>query len=156
MGLPELSTILWSERRLLELLVFKLEAQQLLLGSGRDRWLPQASDELELVLEELRHTEVLRAMEAGAVAAELGLGDDPSLAELADAAPVPFDDLLRQHRDALVELAAEVRDRSRHNYEALARGHATVRELLGVATAGARAGHRSEEPGSGLLLDEVL
>ena len=30
MGLPEVSTILWRERHLLELLVFKLDAQQLL------------------------------------------------------------------------------------------------------------------------------
>lgn len=73
MGLAELSSILWAERRLLELLVFKLESQQLLLGSGRDRWLPRSSDELEAVLEDLRHTEVLRAMEARAVATELGL-----------------------------------------------------------------------------------
>jgi len=154
MGLPELSTILWSERRLLELLAYKLESQQLLLGSGRDRWLPQSSDELEAVLEDLRHTEVLRAIEVRDVAADLGLGEDPSLAELAAAAPVPFDDLLRQHRDALLELAAEVRDRSRQNHEALARGQATVRELLGVVAA--RTPHGGDERGAGLLVDEVL
>lgn len=161
MGLPEVSTILWRERHLLELLVFKLDAQQLLIGSGRDRWLNHASDELESVLEELRHTELLRAVEVDDVAPTLGLGAGASLAELAMAAPAPFDDLLRQHREALVELAAEVRDRSRQNCDALARGQQAVRELISAAsaaTAGVPVGAGANDAGaaSGILVDRAL
>lgn len=157
MGLAEVSTILWRERHLLELLVFKLDAQQLLLGSGRDRWLIHASDELEHVLDELRHTELLRAVEVDGVAASLGLSPGASLAELADAAPVPFDSLLRQHREALLELAAEVRDRSRHNCEALARGQQAVRQLIATATASTSAGSALPDvAASGILVDEVF
>jgi hypothetical protein len=156
MGLPEVSTILWRERELLELLVYKLDAQRRLLGSGQERWLPQASDELEAVLDLLRHTELLRAIEVDALARELGVPPGPSLGELADQAPPPWDDLLRQHRAALLELAGEVRDHSVHNCEALARGAATVRELITTATTVGGPGRTDDEPSSGILLDQVL
>ena len=39
MSLSEVSNILWRERRLLELLVFKLEEEQLMLASGRSHTL---------------------------------------------------------------------------------------------------------------------
>src|SRR5438045_4734995 len=39
MGLAELSSILWRERDMLELLLFKLEEEQLVLAAGRTRWL---------------------------------------------------------------------------------------------------------------------
>ena len=163
MGLAGVSTILWRERRLLELLAFKLDAQQLLIGSGRDRWLHHATDELEDLLEELRHTELLRAVEVDAVAARSGLHANPSLSELADVSPAPFDELLREHRDALRELAAEVRDRSRQNHDALARGQAAVQDLLVAATAAAagpapRAGRRPGDVAAsrGIVLDEAL
>ena len=157
MGLPEVSTILWRERELLELLLYKLDAQRMLLGSGRDRWLPHVSDELEAVLEELRHTELLRAMEVDAVAHELGLPPAPTLAELAAAAPAPWDELLTQHRDALLGLSGEVRDNSRQNTEALARGAATVRELITTASTVSGGGARhGDETASGILVDRAL
>ena len=43
MGLQEVSTTLWQERNLLELLLFKLEEEQLLLAAGRTRWLARAT-----------------------------------------------------------------------------------------------------------------
>jgi hypothetical protein len=159
MGLPEVSTILWRERHLLELLVFKLDAQQLLIGSGRERWLAHATDEVEAVLEELRHTELLRAVEVDAVATSLGLGPNPSLAELAEAAPAPFDGLLAQHRDALLELAAEVRERSRTNRDVLARGQAALRTVLASASAAAQppgASPAGDDVTSGVLVDRVI
>ena len=39
MALSDVSNILWRERQLLELLVFKLEEEQLVLAAGRNRWL---------------------------------------------------------------------------------------------------------------------
>lgn len=141
MGLSDVSTILWEERRLLEQLVFKLEEQRLLLASGSSRFLHLATDELDAVMEELRHVELLRAIAVD----ELHPG--ASLAQLADGSPEPWDDLLRQHREALLLLADEVRDRSQQNCEALARGEAAVRELLQTASP-------DLPPGSpGLLVD---
>ena len=43
MSLSEISNILWRERRLLELLAFKLEEEHLVLASGRTRWLSHAT-----------------------------------------------------------------------------------------------------------------
>ena len=54
MGLAEVSTVLWTERELLELLLFKLEEEQLVLASGRTRWLAHATREVEMVIEQIR------------------------------------------------------------------------------------------------------
>ena len=62
MGLAEVSSTLWRQRELLELLLFKLEEEQVLLTSGRTRWLARATREVEVVLEEIRRAELLRAL----------------------------------------------------------------------------------------------
>src|SRR5947208_11460766 len=103
MSLVELSSILWRERDMLELLVFKLEEEQLVLVSGRTRWLAHATREVEMVLEQIRLTEVLRAAEVAVVGTDLGIGGDPSLGQLAEAAPAPWSELLHQHRQAFLD-----------------------------------------------------
>jgi hypothetical protein len=76
-------------RELLELLLFKLEEEQLLLAAGRTRWVAHATREVEVVLDQIRHAEVIGAAHTQAVAGQLGLLGDASLAELADTAPAP-------------------------------------------------------------------
>ena len=154
MGLSEVSTILWQERHLLEQLVFKLEEQQLLLAAGRTRWLALAADELDAVMGDLRAVELLRAIEVDATAVALGIPAGPSLGDLAAAAPDPWDDLLAQHRAALVGELDEVRDRSAHNCDLLGRGEAAVRELL-LTTGGRRPGPDGA-PVAGLLVDQAF
>src|SRR5947208_14865166 len=83
MGLSEVSNILWRERQLLELLLFKLEEEQLVLASGRSRWLSHATREVEMVLAEIKQAELARSIEVDAAAAELGLEASPSLRGLA-------------------------------------------------------------------------
>ena len=70
--LNEVSTVLWRERQLLELLVFKLEEEQLLLNAGKARWVNHASREVEIVLDQLRAAELLRAVKVEAAAEEPG------------------------------------------------------------------------------------
>ena len=48
MALADFCRILWRERELLELLLFKLEEEQLVLASGRGRWLAHATHEVEV------------------------------------------------------------------------------------------------------------
>ena len=60
MSLSEVSNILWRERQLLELLVFKLEEEQLVLASGRTRWLSHATREVETILGEIKRVELER------------------------------------------------------------------------------------------------
>lgn len=118
-GFAEVSEILWRERELLDMLLFKLESEQLLLKTGDVRWLSRATREIELVLEQLRLTELTRALEVAALATSLNLPLDPTLAALADVAPSPWGDLLHAHRAAFVSLVAEVTDFAEANRAAL-------------------------------------
>ena len=130
MALSQLSDVLWTERRLLELLLFKLEEEQLVLTSGRTRWLAHATREVETVLEQIRDAELGRSAEADAVALELGLEPGATLRTLAEHAPSPWDDLLQAHRDAFVQLTTEIAQLADGNRELLAMSHRATQETL--------------------------
>jgi hypothetical protein len=130
MGLEAVSRILWKERELLELLLFKLEEEQLVLASGRSRWLAHATREVEAVLEEIRRMELLRSVEVDSAAADLGLGAGVSLGALADAAPSPWDELLRTHRQSFLALTAEIHAVAASNRELLTAGQRATQETL--------------------------
>ena len=68
MGPEDLTSILWRERELLELLVFKLEEEHLILTSGKTRWLDNATREVSHVAQRLRATSLERTAVAAAVA----------------------------------------------------------------------------------------
>ena len=129
MSLTDLSSVLWRSRELLELLLFKLE-EELLLAAGRSRWLAHATREVEVVLEQIRQTEVARAAYAQAVAGELGLPLEASLGELADAAPPPWADLLHQHRKAFLTLTSEISAMAEANRDLLTAGQRAARETM--------------------------
>jgi hypothetical protein len=114
--------------------LFKLEEEQLLLAAGRSRWLPHATREVELVLDQIRTTEVARAVHAQAAAQSLGLPADASLAQLADAAPGPWSDLLRDHRKAFMALTAEVTTLAEANRGLLTTGLRAARETMLAVT----------------------
>ncbi len=160
MGLADLASILWREREMLELLLFKLEEEQLVLAAGRTRWLAHATREVELVLEQIRSTEVVRAAEVEVVGAELGLGSNPSLSQLAEAAPAPWGDLLQQHRRAFMTLTAEVSSLAEANRDLLTSGQRAVREtMLAFAGSVETYGRRGETVASAprtRLIDEAI
>jgi len=118
-GFAEVSDILWRERELLDVLLFKLDQERLLIAEGNVRWLARATHEIDLVLEQVRLTELTRAMEVDTLAADLGLAPSPTLAALAQAAPSPWAELLHAHRVAFVALTAQVRERAESNRRAL-------------------------------------
>ncbi|MEV1288100.1 flagellar export chaperone FlgN [Micromonospora sp. NPDC049679] len=130
MSLTELSSVLWRTRELLELLLFKLEEEQLLLASGRSRWLAHATREVELVLDQIRQVEVLRATHAQAAALDLGLDAYASLGQLADTAPMPWSEMLHQHRKAFLTLTAEISGLAETNRELITVGQRAVRETM--------------------------
>ncbi|MCL2454496.1 MAG: flagellar protein FlgN [Micrococcales bacterium] len=125
-----LSEVLWRERHLLELLVFKLEEEQLIITSGRTRWLSHATREVENVLDEIRAADLGRAIEADEAAVMLGLEPGCSLNTLASAAPAPWDELLRAHRDAFCSLTAEIASLGAGNRDLLAISHKAAQEAL--------------------------
>lgn len=130
MTLNSLSEALWRERRLLELLLFKLEEEQLVLTNGRTRWLPQATREVESVLDEIRTAELARAVAVDDVAPALGVPASAGLTALAEAAPPPWDELLRAHRDAFASLTAEISRLADDNRELLAMSHRATQETI--------------------------
>jgi hypothetical protein len=130
MSLTEVSSILWRERELLDLLLFKLEEEQLLLAAGRTRWLGHATREVEMVLGEMKRAELGRAVEVEQVAASLGLDPGVSLRELAEAAPPPWGGILREHRNAFLTATQEITALARSNKDLLASGYRAARETL--------------------------
>lgn len=130
MGLSEASNILWRQRHLLELLLFKLDVEQTLLAAGRLRWLARATNEVEMVLEEIRSTELARAVAVDEVASGLGLGPGCSLRELAAAASPPWDAILTEHRTAFLALTEEISVVARANRDLVSHGQQAVAEVL--------------------------
>ena len=130
MSLTEVSSILWRERELLELLLFKLEEEQLLLAAGRTRWLGHATREVEMVINEMKRAELGRAVEVEAVATSLGLRPEASLRELAEAAPPPWGDILREHRSAFLSATKEITEMATSNRDLLAAGYHSARSTL--------------------------
>ncbi len=162
MGLAEVSDILWRERELLDVLLFKLEEEQLLLAAGRMRWLSRATREVELVLEQVRLTELTRAIEVDDAAAELGLAPNPSLTQLCEVAPEPWAGLLNSHREAFLIATREILALAESNREIVTSSFAATREALerfggGEPTEGYSAtGRRTAGGIRQRILDEVI
>ncbi|RXR23658.1 flagellar protein FlgN [Oerskovia turbata] len=150
MGPQELSTLLWRERELLEMLLFKLEEEQLLLTAGRTRWLAHANREVETVMEKVREATLVRTVASETVASSWGLSPDATLREIAAAAPStgPWREIFEGHLAGLTELTVRiktVRDTntqivnhaSRSTQETLATlgGEARTYDATGAATA---------------------
>lgn len=130
MSFQALNSVLWSERQLFELLLFKLEEEQLLLAAGKSRWLPHSTREVENVLEQIKDMDLARSMESDAVATELGLPDNSPLSAIAETAPEPWNDLFASHRAAFVGLTAEIEALVSTNRELLTTSQKATQETL--------------------------
>jgi hypothetical protein len=130
-----LSTLLWREQELLDLLLFKAEEKQYLILTGKTRWLPRIAHEIEVILDQLRTLEVERSAATEVMATRLGVGANPSLRQLAEVAPAPWNDLFAKHHEALLVLVTELRSLSDTNRELIEGGLAAIGEaLLSVKT----------------------
>lgn len=160
MSMNEFSGVLWRERQLLDLLLFKLEEEQLILTSGRTQWLAHATREVEAVLAQIREAELGRAVEADDVAREVGVEPGSSLLTIAAHAPGPWRDVLTQHHHAFVELTEQINALAEGNRELLATSHRAAQETLlsiqeSVQTYDTR-GTASAATGASTLLDQAL
>jgi hypothetical protein len=125
-----LTDVLWREREVLEALLYKLTAQQMVLRSGESRWLARADAEVRAAIEGLQDFEVLRAAEVDLLVRHYGLPANASLRELAEAAPEPWPTVLFDHREALRTLTFEVDAVAAHNRRLLQAGEQATREAL--------------------------
>jgi hypothetical protein len=128
--MEKLSQILWLERELLDTLLYKLEEEQMVLASGRTRWLVRAAQEVEHVLGTLRETEILRSVAADEAAAAIGLGHNPSLRALAESVDDPWHSILLDHHEAFVAVTHEVVALADANRQLITTGYRSARETL--------------------------
>ncbi|TDE94742.1 flagellar protein FlgN [Occultella glacieicola] len=160
MGAQELSAAIWHQRNLLELLLFKLTEEQLLLTAGRTDWLANATREVEQVVERLYESGLARDVEAAGVAGRWGAADGASLRELIQHAPSPWDEVLTEHLTALTSLTARIRDLRDANAQFLRTGLRATQETLAgldgaVGTYDSHGASRAET-GAARLVDKRL
>lgn len=109
MSLHELSAVLWRERELLDVLLYKLDVERLLLATDRRRWLGRAAHEIEFLTARLKEVGLARAVESAEVAEELGLSSEATLQELVAAVgDEVWRDILTAHLAALREVTGEI------------------------------------------------
>ncbi len=137
-GFAEVASLLWTEREILERVLFKVVEEQLVVAAGHTRWLPSTNREIEAALGDLRRTEVERATEVDAVAKQLDLPPACTLTELAHAAPQPWDEIIREHRVALVGLMSEINAATSETRRLLDAGGRAVGEALQALHGGSR------------------
>lgn len=161
MGANELSSLLWKERELLDVLTYKLETEQLLLTAGKSRWLQYATAEVEAVLEQLRLAGLARAVAVSATATLWGFPEDASLGEIAASAPAgPWGEIMQAHLAALNLQTRAIRALRDSNEQFLRAASRSAQETLssmhpeaGTYTA---AGHASQPSRAARLFDTTL
>lgn len=110
--MQELTDLLDRERRLLEMVLFKLVETRHLLAADEARFLPWASAELERAVERVREATLLRALVARRAAAAAGLDPDAGLRLLAGGVDEPWSSILAEQADGLQRLLSEIRAES--------------------------------------------
>jgi hypothetical protein len=129
--LTQLNEVLWAERRLLDVLLYRLVSAKLVLASDEKRFVPLALAEVERAMEKIRVAELQRSLVIGRLSLAWGVPrDELSLVYLADWAPEPARTLFEDHRTACLELTAEIEQVSRENQRLAAAGMSEVRQLL--------------------------
>lgn len=134
-GFDRLSTILWREQELLELLLFKATEKQYIIVTGSQRFLPRIAAEIEHVLTQLRVLEVERAAQTETLAAELGLDANPSLRQVANAATAPWNELLHEHYQNLLRVVTDIRTLSQANRGLIENGLGAINDALTTVNA---------------------
>ncbi len=109
--LERLVELLGQERKLLDLLVYRLVGLRALLVSGEGRYLAWAAEEVDDATAAVRSAELERALLISRIAAERGLSDEAlTLGVLVDLVDPPWRALLADHRCTLRTLAGQVDD----------------------------------------------
>ncbi|MER2134828.1 MAG: flagellar export chaperone FlgN [Arthrobacter sp.] len=116
----KLSALLWEERELLEFLTFKLDEQQLLLTTGRTRWIKFATTEIEQATARLRAAGLARDLAVSAVAEDWGLAEDAGLRQIIAGAPGgPWAEIFSSHLAAMTALTDEIEELREANEQLL-------------------------------------
>ena len=134
----KLTWVLWRERELLEALLYRLEIEEMVMATGRTRWLANAARDVDEAAAAMREFEILRAVAADEAAAAVGLEPNASLAELIAVAEEPYRAILVEHRDGFIALTDEIARVAQTNRALIVAGlRATQDTVLGLDRSGA-------------------
>jgi hypothetical protein len=159
--MESLTNALFRERELLEVLLYKLETEQMVLSTGRTRWLGHAAREIEHVMEQLREISVLRSTAVADVAASLNLEADTSLRAIAEVSEDPWRLILLEYRDSFRSLCIEIAAASENNRELLVAGYQGVRDTINLLADTPQAGYGADGaatsgPSASRLIDRSI
>jgi hypothetical protein len=132
MSWSALSAQLQRECGLMELLLFKLQQEHLMLAAGQDRWLQHATAEVNLVMEQLSQESAARTAIAAGLARSCGIDAEATLAQLASVAPVEWAAMLVDQRRQLRDLLGQIEQVGRTNREILASRLSVARDALAL------------------------
>jgi len=130
-----LSSQLERECGLMELLLFKLQQEHLMLAAGQDRWLHHATAEVNLVMEELHQATATRTATAISLARDAGLPANATLGQLSQSASSTSPEwagMLEGQREHLRDLLTEIEQVGRINREILASRLSVTRDALAM------------------------
>ena len=131
--MDELARLLGHERRLLELLLFKLVEGRHLLAAGEARFLPYAATEVERAMERLQEAELKRSLLVHRLAADLDLPEEAlTMGALTRDSVEPYRTIFADHRQAFLELAAEIEEVTKQNRRLAERGSHNVEQLMAM------------------------
>lgn len=134
--LAELSRVLWKQRSHIEMLQYRLEVQQLICATAKERRLQIAVEEVEAAMDEIRRSERLRDAIVRRCADLFGLPPTASLSDIRVRAPEPWSTMLAEHQEALLSMVADTEDLASRNRELALRGAQETRALLEAVTGG--------------------
>jgi hypothetical protein len=131
--MDELARLLGHERRLLELLLFKLVEGKHLLAAGEARFLPYAAAEVERAMERLQEAELRRSLLVHRLAEDLELPEEAlTMSALAKDSLEPYRTIFADHRQAFLDLASEIEEVTRQNRRLAERGSHNVEQLMAM------------------------
>ncbi|MEE8599562.1 hypothetical protein [Euzebya tangerina] len=104
----DLSTALWRLRAVTDQAVFCVDVLQSLLESGRPQHLARLTADLELVSDDLRQVELVRAMLAQIVTDLLLMPSGTRMVDLTEDTPEPWRSELAKHRNAISGMIAHL------------------------------------------------
>lgn len=134
-GLETLANVLWEERHIAELLLYKLLTAKLVLASDERRFVSLAIAEVERVIEALRNAESRRNATVAAIADRWGYPrEELKLAVLAREAPQPWRDVFADHRDGFHELTTQIEEAAEENRRLMSSALEGVRQALDALT----------------------
>jgi histone H3/H4 len=129
--LEHLADALWSERRVVEYLLYKLLSARFVLAADERRFVAHALEEVQRSVEALKAAEIRR----GAAVQELAQvwhvsGEDLTLTEIAQRAPEPMRTVFRDHQGTFREMIREIEQVTAANRRIASDALSEVREAI--------------------------